>query len=93
MESHASTFGQPLFEYSPRTKYLMNTPKRSIKTESREVRVMKIDPSRDIFDSPNSKFCVTKIYTGTIEALNPMPGVLRDPSPSRVSDSVEKFEH
>jgi len=54
--------------------------------------VMKIDPSRDaIFESPVNNFYVTEIYKGVIEALNPMPCILRD-GYSPTQDSIDKFE-
>lgn len=53
---------------------------------------MKIDPSRDaIFESPMNNFYVTEIYKGVIEALNPMPCILRD-GYSPTQESIDKFE-
>lgn len=47
----------------------------------------------DMYDSPSNKYFKKEIFSGTIEALNPMPGVMREGwSPSKLSDSVEKFE-
>jgi hypothetical protein len=46
-----------------------------------------------MYDSPSNKYFKKEIFSGTIEALNPMPGVMREGwSPSKLSDSVEKFE-
>ena len=53
---------------------------------------MKIDPSRDeIFESPANNFYVTEIYKGVIEALNPIPCILRD-GHSPTKSSIDKFE-
>jgi hypothetical protein len=47
----------------------------------------------EMYDSPSSKYFKKEIYSGTIEALNPMPGIMREGwSPSKLSDSVDKFE-
>jgi hypothetical protein len=37
---------------------------------------MKIDPTREILDDSPRKYYITKIYSGEIEALNPMPASL-----------------
>ena len=46
MESHPS-FAGPVYDYSPQPRFIVTTPKCKVKPpDYREVRVMKIDPSR-----------------------------------------------
>ena len=79
------SFGRP-FPASPLPKFLFSPQKRIGKAFN---KVMKIDPSREILDDSPRKCYITKIYSGEIEALNPMPASLQDLI--NASASLDKF--
>lgn len=88
-----------MYDYSPEGKFYQTPTKRSVKAEFKDLRVMKMDPGRgkysikvikhfiDLFDSIGSKVVVTKIFSGTVGALNTLPSELREHDLSSCGES------
>jgi hypothetical protein len=46
LESHASSFGANVYDFSPQAKYYHTPNKRSLKQDYKDLRITKIDPTR-----------------------------------------------